>query len=170
MDCERTRARKLKFMAMLMWGWLWASDGSAQAPAAANSQPDYHPSMGDLMTMAIQPRHAKLWQAGRNGNWVYAEYELSELRNAFARIARTIPTYRNADMTALIGTMTTQPLQSVEDSIRGKDVARFKTAYEQLTVTCNACHVSQEHAMVVIRVPSGDTYPDQDFNGTASAR
>src|ERR1700729_3730129 len=96
----------------------------AQAPAtatpaaapAANAQPDYHPSMGDLMTMAIQPRHTKLWQAGRAGNWVYAEYELSELRNAFTRIARTIPTYRNADMTVLIGAMTTQPLQAVEDS------------------------------------------------------
>ena len=165
MDRERTRGANLKFMAMLMWwGWLWASDGSAQAPAVVNAQPDYHPSMGDLMTMAIQPRHTKLWQAGRAGNWVYAEYELSELRNAFTRIARTIPAYRNADMTVLIGAMTTQPLQAVEDSIRGKDAVRFKTAYAQLTATCNACHVSQEHPMVVIRVPSGDAYPDQDFS------
>jgi hypothetical protein len=164
MDCERTRGANLKFGAMLLWGWLWVSDGSAQVPAAVGSQPDYHPSMGDLMTMAIQPRHIKLGLAGRNGNWVYAEYELSELRNAFARIARTIPTYRNADMTVVIGAMTTASLQSVEDSIRGKDVARFKTAYAQLTAVCNACHVSQDHAMVVIRVPSGDAYPDQDFS------
>jgi hypothetical protein len=164
MNRERTRGTTLGLMAMLMWGWLWASDGSAQTPAAANSQPDYHPSMGDLMTMAIQPRHTKLWEAGRDGNWGYAEYELSELRNAFARIARTIPTYRNADMTVLIGAMTTQSLQAVEDSIRGKDAVRFKTSYAQLTATCNACHVSQEHAMVVIRVPSGDAFPDQDFS------
>jgi hypothetical protein len=163
MDCGRTKRANLKFVAMLMWGWLWVSDGSAQAPAAVSSQPDYHPSMGDLMTMAIQPRHTKLGQAGGNGNWVYAEYELTELRNAFARIARTIPTYRNMDMTVLVGTMTAQPLQSVEDSIRGKDAARFKAAYAQLTAACNACHVSQEHAMVVIRVPNGDDYPDQDF-------
>ena len=164
MDRGRTRRAHLKSVAMLMCSWLWVSDGSAQAPAAVSSQPDYHPSMGDLMTMAIQPRHTKLWQAGRAGNWVYAEYELSELRNAFTRIARTIPTYRNADMTVLIGAMTTQPLQAVEDSIRGKDAVRFKTAYAQLTAVCNACHVSQEHAMVVIRIPSGDAYPNQDFS------
>jgi ABC-type uncharacterized transport system substrate-binding protein len=161
MNCERTGRVSLKFVAMLMCGWLWVSDGSAQAPAAVV---DYHPSMGDLMTSAIQPRHTKLGQAGFNGNWVYAEYELSELRNAFARIARTIPTYRNADMTVLMGAMTTPSLQTVEDSIRSKDVPRFKTAYTQLTAACNACHVSQEHAMVVIRVPSGDAYPDQDFS------
>ena len=164
MDRGRTRRAHLKSVAVLMCSWLWVSDGSAQAPAAVSSQPDYHPSMGDLMTMAIQPRHTKLGQAGRIGNWVYAEYELSELRNAFSRLARTIPTYRNADMTVLIGAMTTQPLQSVEDSIRGKDAARFKAAYAQLTAACNACHVSQDHAMVVISVPNGDAYPDQDFS------
>lgn len=164
MDRGQTKKTYLKFVPMLMCGWLWVSDGGAQAPAAVSSPSDYHPSMGDLMTMAIQPRHTKLWQAGRNGNWVYAEYELSELRNAFSRIARTIPTYRNADMTVLIGAMTTQPLQSVEDSIRGKDAARFKAAYAQLTAVCNGCHVSQDHAMVVIRVPSSDAYPDQDFS------
>lgn len=145
-----------------MFSWPWASAGGAQAPAV-NPQPEYHPSMGDLMTMAIQPRHTKLGYAGRLGNWVYAEYELSELRNAFSRIARTIPSYRNADMTALIGAMTTQPPQSVEDSIHAKDSTRFKAAFAQLTAVCNACHVSQDHAMVVIRVPGGDAYPDQDF-------
>jgi hypothetical protein len=164
MDLGSTRRAHLKLVAMLMCGWLWVGDGSAQAPATVGSQPDYHPSMGDLMTMAIQPRHTKLGQAGRNGNWVYAEYELSELRNAFSRIARTIPIYRNADMAVLIGGMTTQPLQSVEDSIRAKDAARFKEAYARLTAACNACHVSQDHAMVVIRIPSGAAYPDQDFS------
>src|ERR1700744_4490703 len=82
MNGERIRRTNLKLMAMLMCGWLWASHGSAQTPAAANPQPDYHPSMGDLMTMAIQPRHTKLWHSGHNGNCGYAEDELSERRNA----------------------------------------------------------------------------------------
>ncbi len=163
MDRGRMRRGHLKLVAMFVCGWLCVDEGGAQAPAQVSPQPDYHPSMGDLMTMAIQPRHTKLGRAGWNGNWIYAEYELSELRNAFLRIARTIPTYRNADMTVMMGAMVTQPLQSVEDSIRAKDAARFRTAYAQLTATCNACHVSQDHAMVVIRVPSRDPYPDQDF-------
>src|ERR1700744_99565 len=63
----------------------------AQARAA---QPDYHPSFGDLMTSAVQPRHIKLGIAGKARNWDYAAYEASELRNAFGRIGRTIPVYR----------------------------------------------------------------------------
>jgi hypothetical protein len=125
--------------------------------------PDYHPSMGDLMTMAIQPRHTKLGLAGRQKNWTYAAYELSELRNAFARIARTIPSYRNADMTAQIDAMTREPLAAVEQAIHDADAKRFNTAYERLTAVCNGCHRSQDHAMVVIKMPRGDIYSDQDF-------
>jgi hypothetical protein len=119
--------------------------------------------MGDLMTMAIQPRHTKLGLAGQHKNWAYAAYELSELRNAFARIARTIPSYRNADMTALIDAMTREPLAAVEQAIHAADAKRFNTAYETLTAACNGCHRSQDHAMVVIKIPHGDAYPDQDF-------
>ena len=136
-----------------------AQTGVATAPP----MPDYHPSMGDLMTMAIQPRHTKLGIAGRHKNWTYAAYELSELRNAFARIARTIPSYRNTDMTALIDAMTREPLSAVEQAIRDADAKRFDIAYERLTAACNGCHRSQDHAMVVIKIPRGDIYPDQNF-------
>jgi hypothetical protein len=135
----------------------------ASAPAAI-AQPDYHPSLGDLMTMAIQPRHTKLGLAGREGNWPYAAYELSELRNAFARVARTIPIYRTYDMTAIIGALTTEPLNAVERAIKAQDARGFNAAYAQLTTACNACHLSQDHAAVVIRVPGTNPYADQDFH------
>jgi len=136
------------------------ASATAQPPAVP---PDYHPSLGDLMTLAVQPRHIKLGLAGQEHNWVYAQYELSELRNAFGRVGRTIPVYRNMDMVALINTMTTAPLDAVERAIHAADAVQFKATYAHLTDTCNACHQSQEHAMVVIRVPQGAPYPDQDF-------
>jgi hypothetical protein len=134
----------------------------SSSPAAALT-PDYHPSLGDLMTMAIQPRHTKLGLAGQERNWSYAQYEVSELRNAFARVARTIPLYRSIDMTAVIGAMTTEPLNAVEKAIRAQDARQFKVAYSALTTACNACHHSQDHASVVIRVPQMNPFPDQDF-------
>lgn len=136
---------------------------ASSAPAAAPT-PDYHPSLGDLMTMAIQPRHTKLGLAGAARNWPYALYELSELRNAFARIARTIPVYRTIDLTAVIGALTTEPLSAVEQAIHAQDSRHFKAAYARLTTTCNACHLSQDHPSVVIRVPVTNPYPDQDFH------
>jgi hypothetical protein len=136
--------------------------GAPSAPAVSPT-PDYHPSLGDLMTMAVQPRHTKLGLAGQQSNWPYAQYELSELRNALGRVARTIPIYRNIDMAAVIGALTTEPLKAVEQAINAQDARQFKTAYAGLTTACNACHLSQDHAPVVIRVPSTNPYPDQDF-------
>ena len=56
-------------------------------PASVYS--DYHPSLSDMMTMAVQPRHTKLGLAIRVHNWAYAGYEVGELRGAFTRI--TLP-------------------------------------------------------------------------------
>jgi hypothetical protein len=137
---------------------------SASAPAVA--QPDYHPSFGDLMTMAVQPRHIKLGVAGHAGNWAYAGYEVSELRNAFARIARTVPRYNGADTQSLFAAMTADSLASVSAAIKDRDAGEFRRAYGRLTAACNACHVSQRHAFVVITVPSTNPYIDQNLRTT----
>ena len=141
--------------------------GYAQPPATAAapspSQPDYHPSMGDLMTMAVQPRHTKLGVAGTRRNWTYAAYELAELRNAFARVARTIPLYGSTDTAAIVDAMTRAQLAAVDSAIKNADSNAFSSAYAQLTAACNACHTSQAHAMVVIKAPTAASFPDQDF-------
>ena len=82
------------------------------------------------------------------------------------RVARTIPTYRNIDMTAVIGALTAEPLKAVEQAINSQDAHQFKVAYAELTTACNACHLSQDHAAVVIRVPNTNPYPDQDFRSS----
>ena len=136
----------------------------ASAPSATTSvQPDYHPSMGDLMTMAVQPRHIKLGLAGRQNNWAYASYELSELRNAFARIARTIPKYQTMDTAEMMTALTKAPLDTLEQAIKTSNGTQFNAAYAQLTQACNICHQSQKHAAVVIKIPDAAMFPDQDF-------
>jgi mono/diheme cytochrome c family protein len=145
--------------------------GLAQSPAgktaaatpAAGALPEYHPSMGDLMTMAVQPRHIKLGLAGRQQNWTYAGYELSELRNAFARIARTIPKYQSWDTAEVATAMTQAPFSALEQAIKARDTTQFSAAYAQLTQACNACHQAQNHAAVVVKVPDAAMFPDQDF-------
>jgi mono/diheme cytochrome c family protein len=119
--------------------------------------------MGDLMTMAVQPRHIKLGLAGRQNNWTYAAYELNELRNAFARIARTIPKYQTMDTAEMMTALTKAPLDALDQAITTANPAQFKAAYAQLTQTCNACHLSQKHGAVVIKVPDAAMFSDQDF-------
>ena len=129
----------------------------------ASAQADYHPSMGDLMTMAIQPRHIKLHLAGAQQNWSYAGYELGELRNAFARTARTIPTYRTVDTANMTAAVTEASLVAVEQAIKARSPTQFAVAYAQLTRACNACHEALHHAEVVIQVPAAAMFPDQKF-------
>jgi hypothetical protein len=131
--------------------------------SSTSTQPDYHPSMGDLMTMAIQPRHIKLYYAGDQQNWTYAAYELGELRNAFARIARTIPQYHVLDTASITAAVTQAPLDALAQAIKERSPEQFTMAYAQLTQACNACHQSLNHAGVVIKVPTAGVFPDQDF-------
>jgi DNA repair ATPase RecN len=127
------------------------------------SPPDYHPSMGDLMTMTVQPRHIKLGLAGKQENWIYAKYELSELRNAFGRIARAIPKYQSIDTAALTTAIMQAALNTLEKSIDANSAAQFTEAYTQLTEACNACHLNRNHAAVAIKVPDATMFPDQEF-------
>jgi hypothetical protein len=68
--------------------------GSAQQPPTP-PKPAFHPGLGDLMTAFVQPRHTKLGLAGNEQNWIYAAYELNELREAFDGVAEMVPKYRN---------------------------------------------------------------------------
>ena len=126
-------------------------------------QPEYRPSFGDLMTMAVQPRHIKLGVSGHARNWSYAAYEASELRNAFNRIGRTIPTFKKQSVPDLFAANILPSLDKVDAAITAKDGAAFDAAYKNVTASCNACHVSLDHADVVIHEPSGSPYMDQDL-------
>jgi hypothetical protein len=131
-------------------------------PEAATPQA-YRPSLGDLMTIAVQPRHIKLGLAGHERNWTYAAYELHELQGAFQRMARAVPMYRSMDMAALIKATIKAPMEDVAAALKIGDAAKFAEAYAQLTATCNACHQSTDHNTVVIQIPKASSYPDQDF-------
>ena len=141
-----------------------AAAGPGATPAVTPAAPvPYQPSLSDMMNIGVQPRHIKLWLAGTQGNWNYATYELDELRNAFKRVARTTPVYRNLDMAKVLDTFTQEPLAALDAAIKARNLHAFRSAYETLTERCNACHLGAEHDMVVIKVPNGNAYVDQEF-------
>jgi hypothetical protein len=148
---------------------LGLAGAAGQAPAQQPVQPDYHPSLGDLMTMAVQPRHIKLGLAGRAREWGYLTYEASELRNAFNRVARTVPTYRGQDMAAMVAANIKDPLDQLDAAIKAKDGRRFDAAYRSVTHACNTCHQGLGHPEVMIQVPHAEMYPDQ-YLGSPTAR
>jgi hypothetical protein len=141
-----------------------AAEG-APAPAAGGppATTEFKPSMSDLMNMLVQPRHIKLYYAGKDSNWTLAAFEVNELKNALARIGRTIPVYRKMSVETAVTSIIADKIKAVDAAIKAKDQGQFMTAYGETTQACNACHQGLDHPFVKIKVPEGNTYPDQEF-------
>ncbi len=148
---------------MILGGLLaQTTDTGAQSPPLAAPTP-FNPGIGDLMNLIVQPRHTKLWFAGREGNWVLAEYEAKELRSALANVARARPSFRNQAVGETIQAFTSAPFMAIDAAIKDHDATKFAEAYASLNGGCNACHAALSQPQVVIKVPEQPTDPDQDF-------
>ena len=136
---------------------------SCAMPAAAQApQPD-RPSRGDRKTQTLRPRPIKHLLAGHEQNWPYAKYELHQLQEAFERSVKIWPRFRGFPLGGMIDAIAKGPMDELAKAIDGKDEVAFDAAYEKLTEGCNACHQAANVGMVVIKVPSASSFPDQDF-------
>jgi hypothetical protein len=142
---------------------------SAQTPApeeprAADAAPvPYNPTMGDLMNLLIQPRHVKLWYAGKQENWPLAGYALKEIRQSLARITASVPHYNGAPVADLIETAMHESMTLIDFAIKAGEPRQFVEQYAKLTAGCNACHVSTGHPYIVLKTPDGEAFANQEF-------
>ena len=110
--------------------------------------------------LKMQTRHAKLWFAGINENWELADFQLHEMEE----ILEDLEKYRSEEEEVKLIPMIEAPLDSVDAAVDAKDLERFRSTYENLTVTCNNCHVASKHAYNVVKVPDGPMFSNQDFS------
>jgi hypothetical protein len=148
---------------------LATSRGVAAGPEAVPSPraTGYLPSISDLMIGTIQPRHERLWQAGQDGNWDFATYELGNLQGAFNRLGQAHPTEHDISFPDMITSVTEQPFEELNSAIRSKDSAAFGKAYTDLTDACNSCHQALNHGVVEMRVPNRTSTSDLGANSTS---
>jgi hypothetical protein len=123
----------------------------------------YHPGLGQLMTAFVQPRHIKLGLAGAERNWPLAAYELHGLAETFDDVATLVPKHDNLAIPEMIGATVRQPIAALDAAIKAMNAAAFSKAYADLTQSCNACHQSANHPVIVIQAPTVSSFPDQDF-------
>jgi len=138
--------------------------GAAQNAPGGNGMTvqEFSPRFDDLMTMLVQPRHIKLYYAAHEGNWELAAFEARELGAALRRVAATIPTYRNMSVDDAVAAMATPQLTAISEAVEARNMGQFDRAYGTLTESCNACHVTMEHAFLVMKVPDLETNPFTD--------
>jgi hypothetical protein len=76
------------------------------------------------MNLIVQPRHTKLWLAGRDGNWALAEYESKELRSSLANVAKARPIFRQQSVADNVEMFLGGPLRAVDDAVRERNAAK----------------------------------------------
>lgn len=118
----------------------------------------YKPGFGEFMG-SIQIHHAKLWFAGKNQNWVLADFEMNEMQESLTDIKAYC---KNRPETGLLG-MIAPPMDSIAKSIRQKSFPQFRRSYVLLTNTCNNCHQVTRHGFNVIKIPGKPPFDNQDF-------
>jgi len=142
---------------------------SAPAPAAedkraadADPQP-FNPQLSALMSMIIQPRHAKLGLAGQTENWPLATYYFKELKAGFGVISRAVPRWKGLPIPDLVEAAVEPTYAVLDFAIKAGEPRQFKESYDKLTQGCNNCHATLDHSFVVIKTPDAQTWPNQDF-------
>ena len=145
-------------IAVLAIGMVPPTVAVAQVPREVASHQVYVPSLGDIMG-ATQLRHIKLWFAGKLRNWELATYELGQIKASFEDAATLYPGIPITDMTIVAA-----PVQSLGDAIAAKDSARFKKAFDELTVACNGCHQAIGRSFITIQVPTASPFSNQPFS------
>jgi hypothetical protein len=138
----------------------------AQEPRAADAEPaPFNPQMSALMSMLIQPRHAKLGIAGKMENWALAGYMFKELKQGVAVISRAVPRWKGLPVPDLFDAALSPSFAVLDFAIKAGEPNQFAQAYERLTQGCNNCHATTEHPFVVIKAPdaAATAYPNIEF-------
>ena len=118
----------------------------------------YKPGFGEFMSI-IQVHHAKLWFAGINGNWKLADFEIGEIKEAMENLKK----YQadRAEIKTL--PMVFPALDGVTAAVSARDVHDFKTKFENLTNTCNACHQAVGYGFNDVKIPASPPFSNQIF-------
>jgi hypothetical protein len=135
-----------------------------QEPRAADAEPQpFNPQLSALMSMIIQPRHAKLGLAGKEENWPLAGYMFKELKLGFGVVGRAVPRWKGLPVPDLIEAALDQHWAVLDFAIKAGEPRQFAEAYGKITTGCNNCHATTDHAFVVIKAPDASGWPNQEF-------
>ena len=143
-----------------------ALKAAPKAPAAAAEAPELGAQM-----LELQIRHARLWQAGQGRNWLLAQFQLAELREAFAGVVETNGEHASLQpqrLAVVLPAMVDPALAQLQAAIDAHDGAKFDAAYDALSASCNGCHSAAGHGFLVIQRPRTPVLDNLRAEPTAS--
>lgn len=123
----------------------------------------YAPGLGEFMS-GIQVHHAKIWFAGKSGNWKLAGFETGEIKETLDDIRKYCIDRPEVAQLPMIDA----PLDSLNAAIAQGNPVAFKSAFLLLTNTCNNCHRATKHEFNVIQVPETPPFTNQLYSPVPS--
>ncbi len=108
----------------------------------------YKPGLGESM-MGIQVHHAKIWFAGKNGNWPLAGFEVGEIKETLEDVKQYCSDRPEVKSLPIIY----PALDSLANAIKARSPQQFEKAFVFLTKSCNDCHQTTHHEFNVIKTP-----------------
>jgi len=108
----------------------------------------YKPGLGEFM-MGIQVHHAKIWFAGKNGNWPLADFEVGEIKETLEDVKQYCTDRPEVKSLPIIY----PALDSLAAAIKAKSPQQFEKSFIFLTKSCNDCHETTHHEFNVIKIP-----------------
>jgi len=157
---------RVALVLVVLWGCVEpAGDGvdaavieARLAELEAQFTPGLHTLMGE-----VGARHATLWFAGEAGNWPLADYVLHEIGELIDDVETLHPVYDGMPVAQLVGEMTAPALGSVDAAVDAGDRAAFVAAFDELTQSCNGCHIATERAALRIVRPTSPAVPNLEY-------
>jgi hypothetical protein len=113
----------------------------------------------------VQIQHAKLYYAGRSGNWELADYTLHEMNEALQAVQTFNDQFEDfsTPLSELVPTLVGPSLGALNEAIRARSKAGFEQAFTSLTAACNACHATLKHGFIRVQPPAAPGFPNQKF-------
>ncbi len=117
----------------------------------------YKPGLGEFMS-EIQIHHAKLWFAGKYGNWL-ANFEIGEIQEALDDIPKYCSDRPEVKSIGII----VPAMDSLSNAVKEKSEPKFDSSFTLLTATCNDCHKATNHGFNMIKIPGIPPVSNQVF-------
>jgi len=93
-------------------------------------------------------RYQDLYWAGKDQNWEYAAYLTQKINKAIATGLQ-----RRPKRAASAEEFLTHALPLVKEAVKNKDTLAFATAFDNLTLNCNACHALEKLPFFTVKIP-----------------
>lgn len=135
---------------------------ASQNPEKVNDQPAAAPIEIAHFMNRIQVFHNKLYFSGKAGNKTLSLFYLDEMEEEMGMIAEAGIFEVDVDISENIQTFGLKQVDWMRKKIE-KDFTTFETDFEQLSASCNGCHLATKKDFIKIITPTAPIFSNQDY-------